>query len=40
MGLVISEILDFPSKGVFLFIIIIIIIIIIVIKIMYLCKEF
>ena len=40
MGLVISEILDFPSKGVFLFIIIIIIIIIIVIKIMYLWKEF
>ena len=38
MGLVISEILDFPSKGVFLFIIIIIIIIII--KIIYLWKEF
>ena len=37
MGLVISEILDFPSKGVFLFIIIIIIIII---KIIYLWKEF
>ena len=38
MGLVISEILDFPSKGVFLFIIIIIIII--VIKIIYFWKEF